>query len=94
MRSLSPISSRTGSHVSVTVHYVAIGTFPLAAGQWEVLLEGVKQGVRLTFLDSGPGIANLELALTDGWTSGHGLGLGLSGARRVRRGSLPTPSRA
>jgi serine/threonine-protein kinase RsbT len=51
--------------------------------QWEVLLEGVKQGVRLTFLDSGPGIANLELALTDGWTSGHGLGLGLSGARRL-----------
>jgi serine/threonine-protein kinase RsbT len=51
--------------------------------KWEVLLEGAKQGVRLTFLDSGPGIANLELALTDGWTSGHGLGLGLSGARRL-----------
>ena len=51
--------------------------------KWEVLLEGGKRGVRLTFLDSGPGIANLELALTDGWTSGHGLGLGLSGARRL-----------
>jgi serine/threonine-protein kinase RsbT len=51
--------------------------------KWEVLLEGVKRGVRLTFLDSGPGIANVELALTDGWTSGHGLGLGLSGARRL-----------
>jgi serine/threonine-protein kinase RsbT len=51
--------------------------------KWEVLLEGVKRGVRLTFLDSGPGIANIDLALTDGWTSGHGLGLGLSGARRL-----------
>jgi serine/threonine-protein kinase RsbT len=51
--------------------------------KWEVLLEGNKRGVRLTFLDSGPGIANIELALTDGWTSGHGLGLGLSGARRL-----------
>ncbi len=51
--------------------------------KWEVLLEGSKRGVRLTFLDSGPGIANIELALTDGWTSGHGLGLGLSGARRL-----------
>jgi serine/threonine-protein kinase RsbT len=51
--------------------------------KWEVLLEGSKRGVRLTFLDSGPGIPNVELALTDGWTSGHGLGLGLSGARRL-----------
>jgi serine/threonine-protein kinase RsbT len=51
--------------------------------KWEVLLAGSKRGVRLTFLYSGPGIANVELALTDGWTSGHGLGLGLSGARRL-----------
>jgi serine/threonine-protein kinase RsbT len=51
--------------------------------KWEVLLEGIKRGIRLTFLDTGPGIANLELALTDGWTSGHGMGLGLSGARRL-----------
>jgi serine/threonine-protein kinase RsbT len=50
---------------------------------WETLLEGNKRGVRLTFKDNGPGIANLELALTDGWTSGQGLGLGLSGARRL-----------
>ena len=51
--------------------------------KWEVLLDGLKRGVRLTFQDQGPGIANIELALTDGWTSGHGLGLGLSGARRL-----------
>ncbi len=50
---------------------------------WEVLLDGIKRGLRLTFKDEGPGIPNLELALTDGWTSGHGLGLGLSGARRL-----------
>jgi serine/threonine-protein kinase RsbT len=51
--------------------------------RWEALLDGLKRGLRLTFEDNGPGIANIELALTDGWTSGHGLGLGLSGARRL-----------
>src|SRR5580765_8718414 len=50
---------------------------------WEVLADGAKKGLRLTFLDEGPGIANIDLAMTDGWTSGHGLGLGLSGARRL-----------
>jgi serine/threonine-protein kinase RsbT len=42
-----------------------------------------RSGVRITFSDSGPGIPNVELALTDGWTTGDGLGLGLSGARRL-----------
>lgn len=51
--------------------------------KWEILLDGVRRGVRLTFQDEGPGIANVELALTDGWTSGTGLGLGLSGAKRL-----------
>jgi serine/threonine-protein kinase RsbT len=50
---------------------------------WAVLLEGTRCGVRLTFQDQGPGIPNLDLALTDGWTSGTGLGLGLTGARRL-----------
>ena len=40
-------------------------------------------GVRVTFIDQGPGIADLELALTDGYTTGGGMGLGLSGARRL-----------
>ncbi|MEU1931309.1 anti-sigma regulatory factor [Streptomyces sp. NPDC019826] len=40
-------------------------------------------GVTAVFEDSGPGIPDLDLALTDGWTSGGGLGLGLSGARRL-----------
>lgn len=51
--------------------------------KWEVLLDGIKRGLRLTFKDEGPGIANMDLALTDGWTSGSGLGLGLTGARRL-----------
>jgi serine/threonine-protein kinase RsbT len=51
--------------------------------KWQVLLEGAKRGLRLTFEDQGPGIPNLELAMTDGWTSGSGLGLGLTGARRL-----------
>lgn len=39
--------------------------------------------VRLTFVDSGPGIPDIEVALTDGYTTGSGLGLGLGGARRL-----------
>ena len=49
----------------------------------EVLNEGARRGVRLTFVDTGPGIENLDLALKDGFTTGGGLGLGLSGARRL-----------
>ena len=45
--------------------------------------EGLRRGIRLVFEDQGPGIANIELALTDGYTTGKGLGLGLSGARRL-----------
>ena len=42
-----------------------------------------RRGLRLIFEDRGPGIADVELALTDGYTTGGGLGLGLSGARRL-----------
>jgi serine/threonine-protein kinase RsbT len=42
-----------------------------------------RAGIKLLFTDEGPGIADLELALTDGWTTGNGLGLGLSGTRRL-----------
>jgi serine/threonine-protein kinase RsbT len=44
---------------------------------------GRRQGIRIVFADQGPGIADLQLALTDGYTTGGGLGLGLSGARRL-----------
>jgi serine/threonine-protein kinase RsbT len=51
--------------------------------RWDFIQTEIRKGLRLVFSDQGPGIPNLELALTDGWTSGGGLGLGLSGARRL-----------
>ncbi len=50
---------------------------------FEVIQEGLRFGLRLIFLDHGPGIPNLEVAMMDGWTSGGGLGLGLSGSKRL-----------
>jgi len=50
---------------------------------WSVVERDHRPGLRLTFRDEGPGIPDLKLALTDGWTSGSGLGLGLTGARRL-----------
>lgn len=50
---------------------------------WATLLDGARRGVRLVFEDQGPGISDVAKAMTDGWSSGTGLGLGLSGARRL-----------
>jgi serine/threonine-protein kinase RsbT len=50
---------------------------------WEVLSQGGSVGIRLTFIDHGPGIADLKLAMTVGWSSGTGLGLGLTGSKRL-----------
>jgi len=49
----------------------------------EVMNSGERNGLRLIFEDEGPGIADIELALRDGYTTGSGLGMGLSGARRL-----------
>jgi serine/threonine-protein kinase RsbT len=49
----------------------------------EALSEGAHRGLRVTFEDHGPGIADVELALQDGYTTSNGLGLGLGGARRL-----------
>jgi serine/threonine-protein kinase RsbT len=51
--------------------------------RYEILNAGLRRGLRLSFIDEGPGIPDVDQALTDGWTSGGGLGLGLSGARRL-----------
>jgi serine/threonine-protein kinase RsbT len=53
------------------------------AMRWELLDDGVRRGLRLHFEDEGPGIADMKLALTDGWTSGGGMGLGLPGSKRL-----------
>ena len=46
-------------------------------------LNGLRTGLRITFVDNGPGIPDIELALRDGFTSGSGLGLGLGGSKRL-----------
>jgi serine/threonine-protein kinase RsbT len=49
----------------------------------EVVTDGLRRGIRMTFVDEGPGIPDLEAALRDGFTTGGGLGLGLGGSRRL-----------
>ena len=51
--------------------------------QWELHNDGLRRGVRLAFVDEGPGIPDVAQAMVDGWTSGSGMGLGLSGAKRL-----------
>jgi serine/threonine-protein kinase RsbT len=50
---------------------------------WQILDDHTRTGLRLVFRDEGPGIPDIKLAMTDGWTSGSGLGLGLTGAKRL-----------
>ncbi len=61
-----------------TLDYGGGGTVKL-----EGLQEGIRRGLRLTFEDQGPGIPDIELALKDGYTTGGGLGMGLSGTKRL-----------
>jgi serine/threonine-protein kinase RsbT len=61
-----------------TLEYGGGGTVRL-----EALQEGARRGLRLTFEDRGPGIPDVALALTDGYTTGGGMGLGLGGSRRL-----------
>ncbi|HET7231866.1 MAG TPA: anti-sigma regulatory factor [Longimicrobium sp.] len=61
-----------------TVVYGGGGTLHM-----EQLEDGIRRGLRLVFDDQGPGIADIDRALQDGYTSGGGLGLGLGGARRL-----------
>ena len=61
-----------------TVEYGGGGTL-----QIEELRDGLRLGVRLVFEDKGPGIPDIERAMTDGYTSGTGMGLGLGGTKRL-----------
>jgi serine/threonine-protein kinase RsbT len=61
-----------------TVDYGGGGTLRI-----EIVREGTRRGVQLTFSDNGPGIADIAVAMADGYTTGGGLGLGLSGAKRL-----------
>jgi serine/threonine-protein kinase RsbT len=49
----------------------------------ETVENGIKRGIKLTFSDQGKGIEDIDLALRDGYTSGGGMGLGLSGSKRL-----------
>jgi serine/threonine-protein kinase RsbT len=51
--------------------------------QLETCADGTRRGIRITFEDHGPGIADIEQAMTNGFTTGGGLGLGLGGSRRL-----------
>jgi serine/threonine-protein kinase RsbT len=50
---------------------------------WQFVQASLRTGLQLAFIDQGPGIPDLELAMKDGWTSGNGLGMGLSGSKRL-----------
>ncbi|WP_395853809.1 anti-sigma regulatory factor [Cystobacter fuscus] len=49
----------------------------------QMVQDGIRRGLRLSFEDQGPGIPDVELALRDGYTSGGGMGLGLGGSKRL-----------
>ena len=51
--------------------------------RWSVVRREARTGLQLDFEDQGPGIPDVALAMTDGWTSGGGMGLGLSGSKRL-----------
>lgn len=61
-----------------TLRYGGGGEFRISK-----VASGSRRGVSMSFHDNGPGIADLDLALTDGYTTGGGMGLGLSGSKRL-----------
>lgn len=75
---LTKIVTATSELARNTLDYGGGGTMRL-----EEVQDGVRVGLHLVFEDHGPGIPDLELALRDGYTTGGGMGLGLSGSRRL-----------
>lgn len=61
-----------------TLDYGGGGTVRL-----QLVENGLRRGLRLTFEDQGPGIADIERAMTDGFTTGGGMGMGLPGSKRL-----------
>jgi serine/threonine-protein kinase RsbT len=61
-----------------TLEYGGGGTLTL-----EELRDGLRAGVRLSFEDAGPGIPDVSLAMSDGYTTGSGMGLGMGGTKRL-----------
>lgn len=51
--------------------------------EWRLRTDGIRTGLTLSFVDKGPGIPDVELAMKDGWTSGNSLGKGLPGSKRL-----------
>ena len=49
----------------------------------EIVRDGVREGLRVTFEDQGPGIADIDRALENGYSTGGGMGIGLPGAKRL-----------
>ena len=76
-----------GAHTFVTAaSELARNTVLYGGGgrlRMEALNDGPRRGLRLTFEDNGPGIADLDQAMKDGFSTGTGLGLGLGGAKRL-----------
>jgi serine/threonine-protein kinase RsbT len=65
---------------------IARNTVVYGGGGWveiEIVNDTPRHGLKLTFVDQGPGISDVDLALRDGYTTGSGLGLGLGGAKRL-----------
>ncbi len=63
---------------NVMVHGGGVGT-----AQLDIVEKDMLKGLRVIFKDEGPGIADIDRALQDGYTTGNGLGLGLSGSKRL-----------
>jgi serine/threonine-protein kinase RsbT len=77
------LSRTEAMHAATAVSEVAVNQVRHARGGGTVMVARSDEGVLVEAGDAGPGIAKLELALRDGWSSGGGLGLGLPGARRL-----------
>ena len=79
--------SRTGQTMLVTAASELARNALIHGGggrfSWKVVAAGAKRGIRLMFEDEGPGILDIHRAMTNGWSSGTGLGLGLPGAKRL-----------